>query len=131
MRVPVAVLMALVTLFAACGDEPAVTTGNIVTAKERYIRQADAVCSDFHDAVMGTAVALRDASPAKRRRLTRELRRLADRAERKIEALPRPEENRAVLERYIALSRERGPSEPASPKLRRTADQYGFDACPL
>ena len=117
-------LLATVALLAACGEDE-IVTGNIVSPKDRYIRQADALCTDFKDAVLGTQAAAREASPRERARLVRRLRGRAKALDEKLEAIPRPDADRELLDRFLAefeIGR-------VTPKAKRLADRYGFDSC--
>lgn len=126
--------IAFVTFLSACGEDE-VPTGNIVTPKERYIRQADALCQDVRDASMAASVAYQDASARERAKIRRRLASTAARTQDKLEALPRPEtKDQGLLDPIFKLMRKqveafRAGREADVPRLEKLADRYGFDAC--
>jgi hypothetical protein len=134
MRLRAAVSVAALALFGACGDEE-VPTGNIVTPKERYIRQADALCQDLRDAAMGAGLAYRDASEKERAKIRRRLAAKALRVQNKLEALPRPEtEDEQLLDPFFEKTRQQAEALRAGKRsdvagLDDLADRYGFDVC--
>ena len=126
--------IAVLTFLSACGEEE-VITGNIVTPKERYIRQADGLCRDYRDAAMGAALAYRDASAKQRVKIRRRLAATAEKVQRKLEALPRPEtEDQRLLDPFFRKTRKqvqalRAGKQADVPGLEKLADRYGFDVC--
>jgi hypothetical protein len=134
MKPGAAALVAFLIFLSACGEE-GVPTGNIVTPKERYLRQADALCQDYRDAAMGAALAYGEASSRERAKIRRELAATAERVQRKLEALPRPEsEDQKLLDPFFAKMRRQVAAVRAGkrvevPGLDVLADRYGFDVC--
>ena len=122
------------TFLSACGEE-GVPTGNIVTPKERYIQQADALCRDYADAALGAQVAYRDASAKERAKIRRELAAKGEKVQAKVEALPRPEtEDQDLLPAIFRKMRKqlealRAGKPMAAAGLDELASRYGFDVC--
>ena len=126
--------IAILTLLGACGEEE-VPTGNIVTPKERYIRQADALCRDYRDAALGAGLAYRKASAKERVRIRRRLAAAGAEMQDKLEALPRPEsEDQELLAPIFEKTRDqiralRAGQRVNGRELDELADRYGFDVC--
>src|SRR6185503_10962367 len=129
-----AVSIAFVAFLSACGEAD-VPTGNIVTPKERYIRQADALCQDFRDAALSSALAYRDASPKERAKIRRKLADTGNAVQKKVEALPPPQdEDQALLGPLFKKMREQVEAIRAGKRgdprgTDKLADRYGFDVC--
>jgi hypothetical protein len=119
---------------SACGEEE-VPTGNIVTPKERYIREADALCGDYQDAALAAQVAYRDASANERVKIRRRLAAKGEKVQDKVEALPRPEtEDQELLGPIFSKMRKQVEALRAGkptdvPGLGNLAGRYGFDVC--
>jgi hypothetical protein len=134
MRLRATASVAVLALLGACGEEE-VPTGNIVTPKDRYIRQADALCLDYRDAATGASLAYKDASAKERVRIRRRLAATGDETQDKLEALPRPgSEDDELLDAFFKKTRKqvellRAGKETDVPGLARLADRYGFDVC--
>jgi len=126
--------IASLTFLSACGEEE-VPTGNIVTPKERYIREADALCRDYQDAALGAQLAYQDASAKERAKIRSKLAATGEKVQDKLEALPRPEtEDQELLDpifskmrRQVAALRADRPTDV--PGLAKLANRYGFDVC--
>jgi hypothetical protein len=134
MKLRATVSIAILALLNACGQEE-IPTGNIVTPKERYIRQADALCLDRRDAALRAALASRKASAKERVKIRRRLAAMAAKVQDKLEALPRPEsEDQALLDPFFEKTRKQVQALHAGKQvdvaeLDKLADRYGFDVC--
>jgi len=130
----IAAAIAVLTSLSACGEEE-VPTGNIVTPKQRYIRQADALCRDVRDAALGASPAYQDASAKERLKIRRRLAATAEKVQDKLEALPRPEtEDRELLDPIFKLMRNqvdafRAGKQGDPARLDKFAARYGFASC--
>jgi hypothetical protein len=122
------------SFLSACGEE-GVPTGNIVTPKDRYIREADGLCRDYQDAALAAQVAYRDASAEERVKIRRRLAAKGEAVQDKVEALPRPEtEDQELLDPIFSKIRKqvealRADKPTNVPGLAKLADRYGFDVC--
>jgi hypothetical protein len=134
MRLRAAASIAFLALLGACGEEQ-IITGNIVTPKDRYTRQADALCQDYADAAMGASLAYADASAKERVRIRRRLAAKGEKVQDKVEALPRPgTEDDDLLDPIFKKMRKeleavRTGKGADIPGLAKLAERYGFDVC--
>jgi hypothetical protein len=126
--------IAVLAVLGACGEDE-VPTGNIVTPKDRYIRQADALCLDYRDAATGASLAYEDASARERVKIRRRLAATGDEVQDKLEALPRPgSEDDELLDSIFQKTRKqvelvRAGKQTDVAGLDKLADRYGFDVC--
>jgi hypothetical protein len=135
----VVLLVLVVAALAACGDDESPYTDEGPT-KLQLVTEADAICRSYDSRFVDALQGLGGADPAQKAAIAQRVAKVADELLAELRELPRPEEDRELLDRVFAsvgddlVELRRNPAlldqpEELFSESSDLATEYGFQDC--